>query len=109
MPRVKKEELGSLSKSERQKLQRHYPRAFAAYGSVRNLVKAAKLSPSKVREILQSKTSYTKFTQATFKFKRTRAFASFKNGIWCMALAYVEKLSKNINGVKYFLVSPRLV
>ena len=44
MPRVKKEELGSLSKSERQKLQRLYTQGFAAYGSVLNLAKAAKLS-----------------------------------------------------------------
>ena len=55
--RVKKEGLGSLSKPERQKLQRIYTQGFAAYGSVRNLAKAAKLSPSKVREFLHSKTS----------------------------------------------------
>ena len=77
---------------------------FAAYGSVRNLVKAAKLSPSKVREFLHSKTSYTRFTQATRKFKRLRAFARFKNEIWFMDLAYVDKLSKDNNGVKYLLV-----
>ena len=57
MPTVKKEELGSLSKSEQQKLQRLYTQWFAANGSVRNLAKAAKLSPSKVREFLHSKTS----------------------------------------------------
>ena len=45
MPRVKREGLGSLSKSERQKLQKLYTQKFAAYGSVRNLAKAAKLSP----------------------------------------------------------------
>ena len=101
MPRVKKEGLGSLSKSERQKLQRLYTRGFAAYGSVRNLAKAAKLSPSKVREFLHSKTSYTRFTQATRKFKRMGAFARFKGEIWCMDLAYVDKLAKNNIGVKY--------
>ena len=101
MPRVKKEGLGSLSKSERQKLQRLYTQGFAAYGSVRNLAKAAKLSPLKVREFLPSKTSYTRFTQATRKFKRMRAFARFKNEIWCMDLAYFDKLAKDINGVKY--------
>ena len=104
MPRVKKEGLGSLSKSERQKLQRLYTQGFAAYGSVRNLAKAAKLSPSKVREFLHSKTSYTRFTQATRKFKRMRAFARFKSEIWCMDLAYVDKLAKDNNGVKYLLV-----
>ena len=103
-PRVKKDELGSPSKSERQKLQRLYTQGFAAYGSVRNLAKAAKLSPSRVREFLHSKTSYTRFTQSTRKFKRMRAFTRFKNEIWCMDLAYVDKLAKNNNGVKYSLV-----
>ena len=77
---------------------------FSAYGSVRNLVKAAKLSPSKVTEILLSKTSYTRFTQATRKFKRIGAFARFKNEIWCMDLAYVDKLAKDNRGVKFLLV-----
>ena len=71
---------------------------------MRKLAIAAKLSPSKVREFLQSKTSYTRFTQATRKFKRMRAFARFKNEIWCLDLAYVDKLSKDNNGVKYLLV-----
>ena len=96
--------LGSLSKSERQKLHRLYTQGFAAYGSVRNLAKAAKLSPLKVREILHSKTSYTRFTQATGKFKRITAFARFKKEIWCMDLAYVDKLAEDNNGVKYLLV-----
>ena len=104
MPRVKKEGLGSLSKSERQKLQRLYTQGFAAYGSVRTLAKAAKLSPLKVREFLPSETSYTRFTQPTRKFKRMRAFARSKNEIWCMDLAYVAILAKDNNGVKYLLV-----
>ena len=104
LPRVKKEELGFLSKSEPEKLQRPYTQGFAAYGSVRNLAKAAKLSPSKVREFLHSKTSYTRYTQATRKFKRMRAFARFKNEIWCMDLAYVDKLANDNNGVKCLLV-----
>ena len=31
-------------------------------------------------------------------------FARFKNEIWCMDLAYVDKLAKENNGVKYLLV-----
>ena len=69
-----------------------------------NLAKAAKLSPLKVRDFLHSKTSYTRFTQATRKYKKMRAFASFKNEIWCMDLAYVDKLVKDNNGVKCLLV-----
>ena len=71
---------------------------------MRNLAKAAKLSLLNVREFLHSKTSYTRFTQATRKFKRIRAFARFKNEFWCMDLAYVDKLAKDNNGVKYLLV-----
>ena len=84
MAKLKREEAGSLSKSERQKLQRLYTQSGAAYGSVRNLVKPSNLSVSKVRQLLHSKPSYTKFTLATRKFKLMKAFARFKNEIWCM-------------------------
>ena len=33
-----------------------------------------------------------------------KPFARFKNEIWCMDLAYVDKLAKDNNGVKYLLV-----
>ena len=33
-----------------------------------------------------------------------KAFTRFKNEIWCMDLAYVDKLAKDKNGVKYLLV-----
>ena len=33
-----------------------------------------------------------------------RAFAKFKNEIWCTDLGYVDKLVKENNGVKYLLV-----
>ena len=52
MPKLKRAEAGSLSKSERQRLQRLYTQGGAAYGSVRNLVKASILSVSKVRQFL---------------------------------------------------------
>ena len=104
MPKLKIEEAGSLSKYERQKLQRLYTQGAAAYGSVRNLSKASRLPVSKVRQFLHSKDSYTKFTLAARKFKRMRAIARFRNGFWCMDVAYVDKLSKENNGVKYLLV-----
>ena len=78
MPNLKREEAGSLSKSERQKLQKFYTQGGAAYGSERNLVKASNLSVSKMRQFLHSKPSKTKFTLATRKFKRMKAFARFK-------------------------------
>ena len=71
---------------------------------MRNLVKAGSLSLSKVRQFLHSKPSYTKFTLATRKLKRMKAFARFKKEIWCRDLAYVDKLPRDNNGVKYLLV-----
>ena len=104
MPKLKIEKAGSLSKYERQKLQILYTQGAAADGSVRNLAKPRRLPASKVRQFLHSKSSYTKFTLATRKFKRMRAFARFRNEIWCMDLAYVDNLVKEKNSVKCLLV-----
>ena len=104
MPQLNIEDAGSLSKYERQKLQRLYTQSAAAYGSVRNLAKASRLPVSNVRQFLHSKYSYTNFTLAARKFKRMRAFARFRNENWCMDLAYLEKLAKENNGVKFLLV-----
>ena len=104
MLKSKKEETESFSKFERQKLQRLYIEDGAANGSVRNLVKPSNMSLSKVRIFLHSVHSYKKFTPATSKFKKTKAFAIFRNKIWCVELAYIDKRAKDSNGVKYLLV-----
>ena len=104
MPKQKREQAGSLSISELQKLQRPYTQGGAAYVSVRNIVKSSNLSVSKVRQFLHSKPSYTKFTLATRKFKCMKAFARFRIEVCCMDLACVDKLAKKYNGVKYFLI-----
>ena len=57
-----------------------------------------------MRQFLNSKASFTKFTLATRKIKRMRAFARFRNEIWCMDLAYVDKLAEDIIGLRYLLV-----
>ena len=67
-------------------------------------MKASALPVSRVRQFSDSKPSDTKFTLATRKRKRMKAFARFKNEIWCMDLAYVDKLPNDKNGVKYLLV-----
>ena len=103
MSKLEIEEAVSLSNYERQKLQRLHTQGAAAYGSVRNLAKTRRLPVSKVRQFLHSKACYTKFTLATRKFKRMRAFARFKNEICCMDLAYVDKMAKENNGLKYLL------
>ena len=109
MPKLKIEEAGSLSKYERQRLQRLYTQGAAAYSSVRNLAKASRLPASKFRNFLNSKASYRNITLEARKFKRMRAFARFRNEIWCMNLAFVDKLAKENNGVKYLLVRQDLL
>ena len=99
-----REGAGFLSRSEKQKLQKLYGEGSAAYGSVKKLTKASKLPVSKVQFFLPSKSSYTKFNQATRKFRKMTAFARFKNEIWCIDLAFVDKLAKDNNGVKHFIV-----
>ena len=74
MPKLKIDEAGSLSKYERQKLQRLYTQGAAAYGSVRNLSKASRLPVSKVRQFLYSKDSYTKFTFGCTKIQENEGF-----------------------------------
>ena len=108
MSKIKREEAGSLSKSEHQKMQRLYTQVGAASGSVRNIVKASNLSLSKLIHFLHSKPSNRKFTFATRKFKRMKEFARFKNEIWCVNLAYVDKLANKNNGLKYLLVGQDL-
>ena len=84
MPKQKIEEAWSLSKYERQKLQRLYTQCAAAYGSVGNLAEASSLPEQKVRKFLHSKASYTKLTLAIRNIERMRAFARFRNETWCM-------------------------
>ena len=86
-----------------------YTRGGAAYGTLLNLVKGSNLPVSKVRDFLHSKPLYTEFTLATRKLKRMKAFARFEIEIWCMDLAYVDKLSKDNNGVKYLLARQDLL
>ena len=96
MPKLKIKEAGSLPKYERQKLQTLYTQGAATYGSVGNLARPSRLPVLKVRQFLHSKASYAKSTLATRKIKRMRAFARFKNEIWFMDLAYVDKLAKEM-------------
>ena len=102
MPKLKREEAGPLSKTEHQKLQKLYAQGGAADGSVRNLVEASSLPVSKVRKCLHSKVSDTKSTLAHLNSREWRHLIDSKRN-WCMELAYVDKLVKDRNGVKYLL------
>ena len=77
---AKTKERGSwvLVKKERQKRRRLFTQGGVAYGSVRNLVKTSTLPVSKVRQVLHSEPSYTKFTPAMGKNKKMKAIARFE-------------------------------
>ena len=66
---------------------------------------ASGLSKKKVEKFLQSKISYTKFGPLIRCFRRLQAFSRFINEIWCMVLAFVDKLASQNNEVKYLLVA----
>ena len=44
------------------------------------------------------------YRHATRHFKRLPAFAKRNNEIWCLDLAFMDKLSDTNNGVKYLFV-----
>ena len=102
-----REEAGYVSKYERQKMQRLYKQCGAAYGPVRNLLEARNQYQRRDNFGIQN-LPIKKLTLATRKFKRMKAFATFKNENWCMDLAYVDKLAKDNDGVKYLLVRQQL-
>ena len=105
MPKAKTEGAGFFSNSEKAKLQRLYRNGKAAYGSIKNLQKASGLSKKKVAYFLHSKDSYTKYRHATRHFKRLPALRYKRiSEIWCLDLAFIDKLLDTNNGVKYLLV-----
>ena len=105
MPKQKMEELGSLSKSEKERLNRLYSRGRAAYGSIQSLSKASGLSKKKEEKFLQTKTSYTKFGPPIRCFRRLQAFSNYIKEIWFLDLAFRGKLDSQNNGAKYLLVA----
>ena len=102
MPKRKTEKLVFFSESEKVSLNRLYSRGRAAYGSVRNLSIASGLSKKKVEQFLQSKTLHTKFGPQIRRFRRLQAFSKCINEIWCMDLAFVDKLANQNNRVKLY-------
>ena len=69
------------------------------------MIKASGLSKKKVEKFLQTKTSYTKFGPPIRSFRRLQAFSKYINEIWCMDLAFVDKLASQNNGIKFLLVA----
>ena len=94
-----------VSKRQYQKLQKLYQTGYSAYGSLNNLVQASGLSKDIVKAFLHSKESYTRYHNATRKFRRQKVFTRYINDVWCMDLAFVDKLANENNDIKCFLVA----
>ena len=90
---------------EKRLLEKAWKSGFSAYGSRQNLQKATKLSVKKVDAFLQGKNSYTKiFIPQRRSYSRLTTLAFDINDIWCMNVAYVDKIAMPNDGVKFLLV-----
>ena len=76
----------------------------AAYGSIQNLSKASGLS-KKIRTFFTNQDIVYKIWSIFRVLRRLQAFSKYINEIWCMDLAFEDKLASQNNGVKYLLVA----
>ena len=95
----------SLTKNEVRKLSQLYSKGKAAYGSLRNLQKESGIDHNKVKKFLESKAAHTKYQPFRKNFPRLKVIAYRINEIWSLDLAYVDKLAKYNNGIKFLLVA----
>ena len=101
----KQQQAGKLHSVEIKKLNDVYIKGKAAFGSVTNIKRESGLSQRKIEKFLQSKNSYTKYRQFRTNFPRLMVVAYRINEIWSMDVAYLDKIAKHNNGVKYLLVA----
>ena len=60
---------------------------------------------NKVRQFLEKTAAHSKYGIYRKKFRRLKVISYDINEIWSIDLAYVDKLAKYNNGVKYLLVA----
>ena len=96
---------GQLSEKDKKVLEKLYTQGPAAYGSVQNLTKASKMSKSKVETLLADTDAHTKYRTPRKKFPRLKVQVYRINEIWSIDVAYMDKIAKFNNGVKYLLVA----
>ena len=98
--------MGNFQQLNKQKTtEKRYTSGPAAYGSARNLQETSKLPKAKIDTFLQQKDAHTKYRQIQRNFPRLKVIAHEINEIWSIDVAYVDKLAKYNNGVKYLLVA----
>ena len=88
MPKQKIEELGSLSKSEKVKLNRLYSRGRAEYGSIQNLSKASGLSKKKVENFYKPRHRIQNLVHQSGLSEDLKRFLNItmKSGVWTWLL-----------------------
>ena len=88
MPKQKTEELGSLSKSEKVKLNRLFFRGRAVYGSIQNLRKASGLSKKKVEKFYKPRQRIQNIVHQSGVSEDFKRFLniSMKFGVWTWLL-----------------------
>ena len=96
---------GKVSQNDLRVLEQFYTKGSAAYGSIDNLQKATKLPRKKIENFLHTRNAHTKYRQVRRNFPRLKVIAYDINEIWSIDVAYVDKLAKYNNGVKYLLVA----
>ena len=100
--------VGSLSLSERLKLNKLYRSGQAAFGSLNNLVELSGLPRVKVSQLLVSRPSDTKFKYRRLEFPRLLVKARFINDIRCRHLQVDKLFSWNSNR-KFLMVSVEVI
>ena len=92
-----------LTESEYRKLHGLYTSLNhpGAFGSISNLRKASGLPRKKFLAYLETSKTYTKFKPAQKKIQRLPVMSLGKDHIWSLDVAYLEKIAKFNDGVKY--------
>ena len=93
------------SPSQLSRLKKLYTSGPAAFGGKYNLVKASGLPLRAVEQFLQTQNAYTKYRSYRRNFPRLKVKVNDLNEIWSLDLAYVDKLAKYNNSVKYLPVA----
>ena len=96
---------GKITSYQVKQLDKLYTKSSAAFESIANLKKTSGFTRSKIVRYLQSKAPYTKYKQIRKGFPRLKAVAFRINEIWSVDVAYMDKVARHNNGVKYLLVA----
>ena len=72
---------------------------------MQNLNRESGLSKKKEEHVSPPKTTHTKFGLSIRRFRRVQAFFENTNEIWCIVLAFIDKLASQNDGFRYFLVA----